>query len=67
MDCARSARTQSRIESYSSHGMVKAPVGELRLIVFAVTDQVLDTDLDNVAITKHGQKVRGLLIRVTGF
>jgi hypothetical protein len=47
--------------------MVKAPVGELRLIVFAVTDQVLDTDLDNVAITKHGQKVRGLLIRVTGF
>jgi hypothetical protein len=34
-------------------------VGDLRLNVFAVTDKS-DSDLDNAAIDKYGQKVGGL-------
>ncbi len=40
MNYARNARTQSRIESYSLEGMAKAPVGDLRLNVFAMTDKL---------------------------
>lgn len=47
--------------------MGKAPVGDLRLNVFAVTDKS-DSDLDNIAIDKYSQKVGGLLlIRGTSF
>jgi hypothetical protein len=56
MNCTRSARTQSRIKSYFSEGMGKAPVGDLRLNAFAVTEKS-DLDLDNVAIDKYGLKV----------
>jgi hypothetical protein len=59
MSCARSARTQSRIKSYFSEGMGKAPVSDLRLNVFAVTDKS-GSDLDNVAIDKYSPKVGGL-------
>jgi len=56
MNCARSAQTQSRTKSYFSEGMEKAPVGDLRLNVFATTDKS-DSDLDNVAIDKYSPKV----------
>jgi hypothetical protein len=46
--------------------MVKAPVGELCLIVFAGTDQ-WGFDLDNVAMSNYGETVRGPLIRATSF
>jgi hypothetical protein len=59
MNCARSARTRSRIKSYFSEGMDKATVGDLCLNVLAVTDKP-DSDLDNVAIDKYSQKVGGL-------
>ena len=59
MNYARSDRTRSRIKSYFSEGMGKASVGDLGPNVFAVTDQS-DSDLDNVAIDKYGQKVGGL-------
>jgi hypothetical protein len=59
MNCAQSARPQSRIKYYFSEGMGKAPVGDLRLNVFAVTDKS-DSYLDNVAIDKYSQKVGGL-------
>jgi hypothetical protein len=44
--------------------MVKAPVGELRLIVFAGIDW-LDSNLDNVAMIKYSQKVSAPLICAT--
>ena len=40
--------------------MVKAPVGGRRPNIFAVADQ-FDSDLDNVAMSKYGMKVGGLL------
>ena len=66
MDCARSAQTQSRIKYYFLQGIVKAPVGELYMNVFAVNDQ-LDSDLDNAAIIKYTQKVSVLLMCATSF
>ena len=59
MNCARNAQTQSRIKSYFSEGMGKAPVGDLRLNVFVETNKS-DSDLDNVAIDKYSPKVGGL-------
>jgi hypothetical protein len=66
MVCARRARTQSHTEFYSLEGMAKAPVDELRLNVFAVTDQ-FDFDLDNVAMSKYGMKVSRLSICAKSF
>lgn len=57
MNCTRSART--RIKSYFSEGMGKAPVGDTHPNDFAVTDKS-NSNLDNVAIDKYGQKVGGL-------
>lgn len=66
MDCARTVQTRSHIKSYSLQGMVKAPVGGRRPNVFAVADQ-FDSDLDNVAMSKYGMKVSGLVICATSF